>query len=233
MNFIKKHYLLIIIGLVMINNIEHLAYVHHDISRKLFGIEGSMIHSVIVVVIIELAIMAFVANGKKWFALLFTVLLFVLSMLYYDVRTFMILGNWEQLTASVVYSTLFTVSIYMFSEMYASKIETSRNVSETFRDGLEQDIRDLQAKLEETEAEKQEKDEEMDEQQKRFADTLSELEIVRQGIEAQYNKEKEEADKWREATTCGECGERFKSPFAKNAHKCKDAKLQDHIPQGQ
>ncbi|MDR6240954.1 hypothetical protein [Aureibacter tunicatorum] len=237
MNFIKKHYLLIIIGLVMINNIEHLAYVHHDISRKLFGHEGSMIHSIIVVVIIELSIMAFVINGKKTFALFFTIALFVLSMLYYDLRAFIAHGNWEQLISSTVYSTLFTIAIYMFSDMYNEKANDDSPNGDSEQNNLIQVQRDLnESELQLNEhKERNEELETMLEESGKSLKVLTlnsgisqkALSLAQSELDALHLEIKDLqkiSNAWMELCTCKHCGKLFDNPNANRVHQGRCAK---------
>ncbi|BDD08565.1 hypothetical protein FUAX_09970 [Fulvitalea axinellae] len=120
--FKSKNFLLFVIVLVMFNNIEHCAYVHQEISRKLFGSVGlNWAHSVTVVIIIELSIIAFVYAGERIFSILFTAALFSLNILYYDIRGFWEAGQYENILAALIYSCLFTISIYMFSELLSKQ----------------------------------------------------------------------------------------------------------------
>lgn len=144
-----NNFLILVIALVMLNNVEHCAYVHHMIGHRIFG-DLSYLHSVGSVLIIELAIFAFVVKGQRAFAIFFTCSLFVLCMLYYDLRIFLKEGNWEHLTAAFVYSLLSTVTIYMFSEMYGKRLRRAGEHEAQARfDGIRKENQALRLELEE------------------------------------------------------------------------------------
>jgi len=119
----SKKVLLFVITLVMLNNVEHLAVVHHELSRKLFpellGDWVNKLHSFIVVIIFEIVLITFVREGKKGYSFFFTFCIWVLSMIYYHAPQLIAEGQWEKALAASVYSTIFSISIYMFSEMLA------------------------------------------------------------------------------------------------------------------
>ena len=119
----SKKVLLFVITLVMLNNVEHLAVVHHELSRKLFpelfGDWLNKLHSFIVVIIFEIVLITFVREGKKGYSIFFTFCIWILSMIYYHAPALFMNEQWTALTAAAVYSTIFTISIYMFSEMLA------------------------------------------------------------------------------------------------------------------
>ncbi|NJM13998.1 MAG: hypothetical protein HC896_00190 [Bacteroidales bacterium] len=73
-NLLKtKNIIYLVIALVMLNNVEHLAYVHQMIARKIFGTVGlNWWHSIGSVLVVELAIMVFVIRGQDVFAGMFT-----------------------------------------------------------------------------------------------------------------------------------------------------------------
>lgn len=199
MKQIKKHSLLIVIILVMTNNLEHLAYVHYNVSHQLLGGIGSIIHSIVSVFVIELSIIAFVRNGMKKFALLFTIFLFVLSMLYYPVRNYAIQGQWEELLAALVYSLLYTISIYMFSELYYSKIKAiSEDKTQSTILGYTEEIEELKNTL-------------------RIANM--DISIARNEVKEQKESWEEKAKQWDEACRCEYCGEMQESPDKKRIHK--------------
>ncbi len=69
----SKKVLLFVITLVMLNNVEHMAVVHHELSRKLFpellGDWVNKLHSFIVVIIFEIVLITFVRERKRWICL--------------------------------------------------------------------------------------------------------------------------------------------------------------------
>lgn len=114
---------LLVIILVMVNNVEHLAHVHFSIARHNLGfsMQAYAIHSIIVVLIVELAIIEFVRRGKHIYAAVYTALLFVLQMVYYPIQTWLQNGDYDKVLAAVLYCLLFTLSIYHFAKLFAEK----------------------------------------------------------------------------------------------------------------
>lgn len=107
----------------MLNNVEHLAWVHYEIANKPFPEIGedwlNKLHSLLVVIIFEIVVITFVRSGQKGFSIFFTFCIWILSMIYYKAPDLFFQESWQNLTAATVYSTIFTISIYMFSEMLA------------------------------------------------------------------------------------------------------------------
>jgi hypothetical protein len=120
----KQAFTYLVIILVMINNIEHLAYVHFGLARHWFRYEWmNQLHSIIVVVIIELSIIELVRRGKIGFAGFYTLCLFVLSLIYYPLSEYVNRAAWGSLIAAIVFSIMFTISIWYFSVLAAEKKE--------------------------------------------------------------------------------------------------------------
>jgi hypothetical protein len=114
----------IVIILVMINNIEHLAWVHYNIARHWFQYDWmNHLHSVIVVVIIELSIIELVRRGKIGFAGFYTLCLFILCLIYYPLADYKDKAAWGNLIAAIIFSLMFTISIWYFSILAAEKNE--------------------------------------------------------------------------------------------------------------
>jgi hypothetical protein len=130
---LSKAFTYIVIALVMVNNIEHLAYVHYSIARRWFQFDWmNQAHSVIVVVIVELAIIELVRRGKSGFAGFFTLCLFILSLIYYPLSSYLVSAAWGNLIAAVVFSIMFTISIWYFSLLAAEENEEN-NENESYR----------------------------------------------------------------------------------------------------
>ena len=112
----------LVIVLVMTNNIEHLAFVHYNIARHWFSYDWmNHLHSVVVVVIIELSIIELVRRGKISFAGFYTFCLFILSLIYYPLYDYVLQAAWGNLIAAIVFSFMFTISIYYFAILAAEK----------------------------------------------------------------------------------------------------------------
>lgn len=130
-NFIK-----IVIGLVMFNNIEHISSVHYLYAQKVFPIINNFdilnkLHSILVVVIIELSIIVFALKGNKLWTLLFTFCIFILSLIYYNVLDQFHFMNFQEIISKIILSLIFTVSIYIFSEMFAKSEKDKADLSST------------------------------------------------------------------------------------------------------
>jgi len=144
---IHKGILIFVITLCMLNNVEHLAAVHYDLAKKFFTINWmNVAHSVIVVIIFEVVVITFVILGKKGFSKFFTFCIWILSMIYYDADQLIMDEKWIDLVAATVYSTIFTFSIYMFSDMLAEYYQENR-----LADILKKKIEEFKAQLKEKE----------------------------------------------------------------------------------
>jgi hypothetical protein len=108
-----------IIALVMLNNVEHLAYVHYSIEQ--LSPLASHWHSVAVVLIVELSIMFFVRKGHDAFALVFTLLLLAIQLIYYPLSDYWQQAQYGKFMAAVIFSSMFTLSIYYFSRIAAHR----------------------------------------------------------------------------------------------------------------
>jgi len=114
----------LVIVLVMVNNIEHLAWVHYNIARHWFQYDWiNHLHSVIVVVIIELSIIELVRRGKIGFAGFYTLCLFILCLIYYPLSDYKEKAAYGNLIAAIIFSLMFTISIWYFSILAAEKKE--------------------------------------------------------------------------------------------------------------
>lgn len=149
----SKTIIFIVITLVMLNNVEHLGMVHYDLARKLFPIIGAgdwlnKAHSIVVVIIFEIVVVTFAILGKKGFSLFFTFCIWIISMIYYDAPDLFMQQRWEDLIAATVYSSIFTISIYMFSEMLAEWYQDDSMVKilRARINELQSTVKDLQSK---------------------------------------------------------------------------------------
>ncbi len=148
----SKKIITFVIALVMLNNVEHLGHVHYTLSVKLLpeliGDWLNKLHSVVVVIIFEVVVITFAREGKKGYSLFFTFCIWILNMIYYKAPELLINGDYEQLTAATVYSTIFTISIYMFSEMLAEYYQ-EQNVVKI----LESKLVELRSELKQSQSE--------------------------------------------------------------------------------
>jgi hypothetical protein len=148
-------FLLLVVVLAMLNNLEHSANVYYSISKHTFGIEWlDWTHAALVVLIIDLAIIAFVVNGRHLEAGLYGVAICIINLVYSDgINMFFMepLPEGEKINqgvAKVIYSIMFTYSIYIFSKMYFEKQQKST----AYADAMHK-VSSLQAELMQVRAE--------------------------------------------------------------------------------
>lgn len=213
-----KNAVYLIIALVMLNNVEHLAFVHQMIARKLFGTaELNWWHSVASVCVVELAIMVFVVRGEDAFAAMFAFMLFALSLIYYPICEYWNNGEYGKLLASILYSGMFTISIYYFSRMAANRqqadaeleqyktkyFEAERMRHETIEklSTAAKNYSSAQAKLQQVEAELQQKTKELHQLNAEL------LQLKKMELEVAA------------ACTCKKCGSKFQKEASRRSHE--------------
>jgi hypothetical protein len=226
--FTKNNVVYLILALTMLNNLEHVAWVHHNIARGSFHnalLDKS--HSIIVVLIIELGIVYLVHKGEHVFAGVFTFLLFLLQLIYYPLYEFVKTGQWENFIASIIFSLLFTISIYYFSiiaakrKQNASMLEQFRAKNKELYDKVHhyiQQLKALKTVVDQSKAKMEQKDSELQQLRKDLlekAKKLQELEKYQQQMKL--------------ACTCEKCGKVFDSEASKRSHagRCKGAAIEN------
>jgi hypothetical protein len=133
-NFLKTNkFLLLVVILAMLNNLEHSAYVYHSISKHTFGIPWlDWLQAGLVVVIIDLAVIAFVVNGRHKEAGIYSIAIFLINLIYSDGINMFFLQPIVPGTlinhgsAKIIYALMFTYSIYIFSKMYFERLENEK-----------------------------------------------------------------------------------------------------------
>lgn len=203
----SKTILFIVITLVMLNNVEHLAVVHYSIAQRPFPVFEfdwlNKLHSLGVVIIFEVVVITFVREGKKEFSLFFTICIWVLSMIYYETPTLLATNHWKELTAASVYSTIFTISIYMCSEMLAQWYQEGNMVSilSAKINELRSQVKDLQANCTTWEAKAMKLQLELDQLKESSTDKDHKIQALTRLVDG-YQKNQE---KVKEALTCPHC----------------------------
>ena len=198
--FTINNFVLLVIVLVMANNIEHLSWVHQLIARHWFGSGVSIAHSIIVVVIIELGIIVLIKKGEIGYALMFSVCIFILSLIYYPIGDYYTTHDWSKAIAAVVYSYMYSFSIFHFSVIQAKANEASEATDKTH---TELQIKTRQVK-------------ELTEAQQSNVTDLAKIRVQLQSFETlqnQINKER----------TCPKCGKLCESANSRRSHqgRCK------------
>jgi hypothetical protein len=156
-NFLKTNkFLLLVVVLAMLNNLEHSAYVYHSISKHTFGIPWlDWLQAGLVVVIIDLAVIAFVVNGRHKEAGIYSIAIFLINLIYSDGINMFFLQPIVPGTlinhgsAKIIYALMFTYSIYIFSKMYFERLENEKEevASQLKIAALEQQLMEAEAAL--------------------------------------------------------------------------------------
>jgi hypothetical protein len=235
----SQFWTMVVVALVMINNIEHLAYVHYSIARHVF--HNPILdkgHSIIVVVIIELSIIVLVSKGQDVFAFVYTFMLLVLSMLYYPLDQYWFNGEYGKLIAAIVYSFMFTLSIYYFSRMAAERNWENSQIREKNKrlDAAAIELQQLNKRLHQNEAALQQRENDL----QQIAATLkqSKTDLLQSAANEkelaakllQTEKELQQFKKLQQqiaaACTCEKCGQTFETEASKRSHagRCKGVK---------
>ncbi|MEO9474162.1 MAG: hypothetical protein ABJG41_01465 [Cyclobacteriaceae bacterium] len=203
----SKKLLLFVIGLVMLNNVEHLAWVHYDLANKVFPELPfdwlNKLHSFIVVIIFEVVLVTFVREGKRGYSIFFTICIWVLSLIYYDASELIASSQWQNATAAAVYSTIFTISIFMFSEMLAELYQGENMVQI-----LSTKIQQLQAELKESAHNLNERHAELAEVQAKFQESQSQLlksQAEATSLASQVTKYQKAEESRKQDLTCEHC----------------------------
>jgi|GEM_PF-1949857 Membrane-bound metallopeptidase len=244
LNTIKtaQFWIMAVIALVMLNNIEHLAYVHYIIARHLFPTyEQNWWHSILVVIIIELSIIVLVNKGQENFALVYTLCLFALSLIYYPLDEYWQNGQYGRFMAAIIYSLMFTISIYYFARMAAERsYENSKLLNRTRElDEARAELQEVRAKLQQSEANLNKATAECRNLHFKMVDSKDYLQQLNDTISEQKNElqqcktELHQLRKFKQqieaACTCEKCGQTFESEASKRSHtgKCKGKEVKE------
>ena len=114
----SPNFLLIVIFLSLLNNVDHAAYIYLKISRENFESEIlNQVWAAFVVIVIELSIITFVIHDRKIEAGIYALSIFGINILYYDGLKF-IDHLWICRSSATLFSLMFAYSIYVFSDLY-------------------------------------------------------------------------------------------------------------------
>jgi predicted Zn-ribbon and HTH transcriptional regulator len=229
--FTSENVITLVIILVMLNNVEHLAWVHYDIARHVFPtILMNKAHSIIVVVIIELAIIVLVRRGMDAFAGVYTVMLLALSLLYYPMSEYWKTGEYARFIAAIIYSLMFTLSIWYFARMAAEK-KLNAAKEEGYKQKwyaankqLEQNgskLQKLEAELQQIRADR-EKIAVMLQQKQAKLQQIEAAETIPVATYQELQQKLQQLEAFRrhaiELRTCEKCGQVFPSEASKRSH---------------
>lgn len=222
--FTAENGITLVIALVMLNNIEHLAWVHYDIARHVFSADWmNWTHSVMVVVIIEIAIIVLVRKGMDVFAGVYTFMLLILTLLYYPLGEYWVNGEFARLLAAVIYSLMFTLSIWYFARMAAMKNRSAEKESEykmkfyelsKEREQYARKIQQLTAEMEQHKKERLQSEAKL----QQFTATPHVPAVRLQEVERELVQLRAEKKMAAAARTCEKCGAEFPSEASKRSH---------------
>lgn len=149
--FSRPVFLLIIIALTMFNNLEHGAELYYKITQSIYPVAWQPyihIQAYFVIIVIDLAVIGFIVNGKTNDSKAFAWLLFIINCIFWNVLTEIAnvsINDVERISlllAKIFFSAAFSYLIHKVSTLYFEKINGFSN--------LEQ----LKAELEQTQAER-------------------------------------------------------------------------------
>lgn len=215
----KNNALLIIVGLSIFSNLFKTAYVFRSIS---FGKEADYLqwsYAVFSVLILEVSILVLLANGSKFFPLLFALCTFAINVYYFNEFQF---GNISTNVIEVIFAALFPAIIYRFSELYYSQTNDVKHVVQATENVLQENDQLIQRDLDVLQV-----------KQNHLLGEYSALQEMYDVLQNEYgvlhhqNKISEaNSNKWIEAITCSHCGKTHDNPFACRTHetRCKTEK---------
>lgn len=222
--FTAENGITLVIALVMLNNIEHLAWVHYDIARRVFAADWmNWLHSVLVVVIIEIAIIVLVRKGMDVFAGVYTFMLLILTLLYYPLGEYWNNGELARLLAAIIYSLMFTLSIWYFARMAAMKKRTAEKEGEfqlkyyelaKEREQYARKIQQLTAEMEQHKKERLHVEAKL----QQFTANPHVPAVKLQEVERELVQLRAEKKMAAAARTCEKCGTEFPSEASKRSH---------------
>lgn len=131
-NFFRKPiFLLIIIALTMFNNLEHGAELYYRITEPIYPeswLPYIHLQAYFVIIVIDLAVIAFIVNGKTKDSKAFAFLLFIINLIFWDVLTGISTTHIADvpkislLLAKIFFSAAFSYLIHKMSSLYFERV---------------------------------------------------------------------------------------------------------------
>lgn len=190
-NFFRKPiFLLIIITLTMFNNLEHGAELYYRITEPIYPkswLPYIHLQAYFVIIVIDLAVIGFIVNGKTKDSKAFAFLLFIINLIFWDVLTgistthYADLPKISLLLAKIFFSAAFSYLIHKMSSLYFERVVGYSSL-EQLRAEYEQtlaDKKELAAAIEQKKAEVKatcEKNLELEEKTKCSSNIISRIE---------------------------------------------------------
>lgn len=145
-------FLLVIIVLTMYNNLEHSASVYYSISAQ----DGTnspyqRFQSYLVVIVIDLAVIAFILHSNKKEAAVFAWILFLINALFFNIlgsvhqiflseQTHQMIEESNKLIAKIAFSGLFSYSIHRFGYVWYELIQKQQEEKNAMDNDTKMDI---------------------------------------------------------------------------------------------
>ena len=105
-----------VLFLTLLANLAHSAYEYKYLTK-----DGSYLPYAMLLTV-DLAVILFAYNGNKIASILFTIFLFLINVSYfYRVGDFE-LTNIQDVGISIIFSAIFSISIYIFSEEFVKRV---------------------------------------------------------------------------------------------------------------
>lgn len=156
--FSRPLFLLIIISLTMFNNLEHGAELYYKITKPIYPdswLPYIHLQAYFVIIVIDLAVIGFIVNGKTKDSKAFAWLLFIINLIFWDVLTGVASTHYADvqkislLIAKIFFSAAFSYLIHKVSSLYFEKIngyssieqiKASYEQEKAFKEQLEADL---------------------------------------------------------------------------------------------
>lgn len=215
----KNNALLVIVALSIFSNLFKTAYVFRSVS---FGKQADYLqwsYAVFSVLILEVSILVLLANGSKFFPLLFALCTFAINVYYFNQFEF---GDVSQNIIEVIFAALFPSIIYRFSELYYAQNQDVKHVLQEDKTVEQVAENVLQVQHEQVISNYDVLQEQYDVLQTDYGVLHNQFFVKQQENKAVQNH----AAKWLEVVTCTQCGKIHDNPFACKTHqtRCKTEK---------
>lgn len=222
----KNNALLIIVGLSIFSNLFKTAYVFRSVS---FGKEADYLqwsYAVFSVLILEVSILVLLANGSKFFPLLFALCTFAINVYYFNQFEF---GYISTNIIEVIFAALFPAIIYRFSELYYTQTNDVKHVLQATENVLHKKENLIQKDLDVLQVKQNQLLNDYRVLQKMYDVLQNEYGVLHNSMNVKQEQEKvlqANSDKWIEAVTCSQCAKTHENPFACRTHetRCKTEK---------
>lgn len=225
--FSSPLFLLIIISLTMFNNLEHGAELYYKITEPIYpGAWLPYIHlqAYFVIIVIDLAVIGFIVNGKTKDSKAFAWLLFFINLIFWDVLTGISQTHYKDvqqislLVAKIFFSAAFSYLIHKVSSLYFEKINGFSSMEQLKAECEQMKALEMQLKAELKDS--------VSSNLLKQSEILN-LKVLKTELENKYNVNSLRLSRIEQELTCPSCSE-YKANFSEgvmsaikalNAHK--------------